>query len=367
MRNAIGAFGLAAGAIVVALLARYGYLTGATPKDGALTALSLAAIALGGLVGPAVALRLFWSPLRSAKLLGVLVAMLAFAALLATLGNSLGAIANQAERTQVNEARRGDEAALARIAAERAALRFTPATDAAVASARDALLAADAARRAECDGGRGKHCEELAADVTAKREAFAALFKDRAATERADKLDAEAAGVRARLEAPPAVPAASPQAGSFEFIVRLPDVDTVTRQHLAVVATIELLIVFSLITWEWRRLRPSTTEVIQQAIRSMPERTPARMAKREPAASGDVAIFVQDCMTRAGGETVELRALYSRFIDWCDAQQLVPLPPKKFSQAFVARCAEAQIDVRCEGANVLFLDVRLTPVDRWHR
>jgi len=72
-------------------------------------------------------------------------------------------------------------------------------------------------------------------------------------------------------------------------------------------------------------------------------------------------------MRRAGGENVELRTLYSRFLEWCDAQQLVPLPPKKFSEAFVARCAEADIDVRCEGANVLFLDVKLTPIDYWHR
>jgi hypothetical protein len=71
-------------------------------------------------------------------------------------------------------------------------------------------------------------------------------------------------------------------------------------------------------------------------------------------------------MRRAGGETVELRTLYSRFLEWCDAQQLAPLPPKKFSQAFVARCAEAQIDVRCEGQKVLFLDVRLAPSEHWH-
>jgi hypothetical protein len=42
------------------------------------------------------------------------------------------------------------------------------------------------------------------------------------------------------------------------------------------------------------------------------------------------------------------------------------LPPKKFSEAFVARCAEAQIDVRCEGQKVLFLDVRLAPTEYWH-
>ena len=376
MRNAMGAIGLAAAAVVVALVARYGYVTGDTFGDAALTAFSFAAIAIVGLIGPAAALRLFWSSLRAAKLFGVLVAMLACAALLATLGNSLGAVAKHAERVKVAEVRSGDEAALAQITAERATMHFTPTTDAAVASAREAMMAADTARRAECDGGRGKHCEEVAADLGTKRDAFAAVLKDRAATQQADRLDAEAASVRARLNAKPAAHVEEPKAAPLGLLIKLPDAGAVTERRIAAIVTGELLIVLMLVAWVWRRWRPSTTEAIHQAVRGIPitaaNREAAagdrgRTSKREPAASGDVAIFVQDCMRRAGGENVELRTLYSRFLEWCDAQQLVPLPPKKFSEAFVARCAEADIDVRCEGANVLFLDVKLTPIDYWHR
>jgi hypothetical protein len=307
---------------------------------------------------------------RLGKLFSALLAVLACAALLATVGNSLGAIAKHAERVKAAEVRNGDEAALARILAERAALHLTPTTATAIAAAREAMLAADATRRAECDG-RGKHCEEAAADLATKRDAFAALLKDKAATERADKLDAKAASVRARLNAPPPE---MPKTPPFAAFVKWPDAAAVTQKRIAAVAGGELLIVLLLLSWVWRRVQPSTTEAIHEAIRGLPKagcqtaggRIADRPSKREPAASGDLAIFVQDCMRRAGGESVELRALYSRFLEWCDAQQLVPLPPRKFSEVFVRRCAEADIEVRCEGAKVVFLDVKLAPAEYSH-
>jgi hypothetical protein len=364
MRNALGALILGAAALVAVLLGRFGYLSGEALGDGALKAISFAAIAILGLVGPAVALRLFYS---SRRFLGTLVAILGCAALAATVSNSLGAIDNHVERVQVADARRDDEAALGQLEAERAALHFTPVTDAAATAARDAMLEADTARRAECDG-RGRRCEELVAALAVKRDAFAALLKDRAATQQAERLDAEVAGMREKLEAKPApAPAEKPETKPIEFLVRIPDAEAVTRQQLLTVIAVELLIALALVAWEWRRLRPRTTDVIHEALRAMPASGKAAShAKREPAATGDLAIFVQDCMRRAGGENVELRALYSRFLEWCDAQQLTPLPPKKFSEAFVARCAEAQIDVRCEGQKVLFLDVRLAPAEYWH-
>jgi hypothetical protein len=363
MRNAMGALVLAAAAIVVALLGRFGYLGGEAFGDGALKAISYAAIAFVGLIGPALALNLFYS---SRRFLGALVAVLAGAAFLATIANSLSALGHHVERVQVADARRDDEAAVAKLEAERAALHYAPVTDAETAAARDAMLAADAARRAECDG-RGRRCEELVAELAVKRDAFAALLKDRAATQQAERLEAEAAAFKAKLQAKPVVPAEKPKAPPLELLVKLPGAETVTQRSLAAVAGSELLIALALLVWEWRRLRPRTTDVIHEALRAMPASGKAAShGKREPAATGDLAIFVQDCMRRAGGENVELRALYSRFLEWCDAQQLAPLPPKKFSEAFVARCAQAQIDVRCEGQKVLFLDVRLAPIERWH-
>ncbi len=362
MRNAIGALGLAAGTLVVVLVAHYGYVAGVTPIDRITTALLFSIIAIAGLAGPAVALRLARSSLGSAKLWGALAGTVAVAALLVNLGNSLGAIASHAERARVAEASHIDEAALARVTSERAALHFTATTEAAVATARQALLVADAARRAECDERRGKHCQDFAADVAAKRDAFAALHKDRADTERADKLDADAASIRARLDDAPAVAAVEPQAAALRLSFRLPDAGTFTSQNVATVVTVELLIAFSLIAWVLLGERPSTTEVIRQTISTVP----TGATKREPATSSDLAIFVQDCMRPAGGETVELQTLYLRFLEWCEEQQLSPLPPKKFSEVFITRCEEAQIDVRCDGKRVLCLDVKLAPAHLLH-
>jgi hypothetical protein len=362
MRNAIGAFGLAAGAIAVALVARYGYVAGVTPLDRITTALVFSIIAIVGLAGPAIALRLTRSSLGLPKLWGALAGILAAAALLANLSNSLAAIENHAEHTRVADGRQRDEAELERVKAERDALHFTPTTMAAVADAREALLTADTARRAECDIRRTKFCEEYAANVATKRDAFAALFKDRAKTEIAEKLDAEAAGIHARLDEIPPEPDAKSQPAAFSFSFKLPDRDSVTLLHVAVAGTVELLSVFSLIGWVLLGAKPRTTEVIRQVIRNVP----VESTKREPASSSDLAMFVQDCMRPAGGETVELQTLYLRFLEWCNEQKLSPLPPKRFSEAFITRCEEAQIDVRCDGSRVLCLDVKLAPAHLLH-
>ncbi len=361
-RNAMGAFGLATGAIVVALVARYGYLTSLTPIDRLITALLFSIIAVAALAGPAVAVRFYRSPAGKAKLWGPIAGIVAIAALLANLNNSLGVIGGFAEQARAHAARTNDQDELQRVTTERAALDFAVTTEAVVATARDALLAADAARRTECDEGRGNRCQEFAADVAAKRDAFAALLKHRAATERAEKLDAEAAGIRARLDAAPTARAVGSRAALAQ-IFRLPDAGSVTWQLVAVAATVELLIAFSLVGWELLRKGPGTTEGVRRPL----GKAPVGPTKREPAGSGHLAVFVHDCMRPAVGESVELRTLYSRFLEWCDEQHLSPLPPAKFSQAFITRCEKAQIDVRCEGANVLCLDVKLAPVELWDR
>lgn len=362
-RNAIAAFGLAAGAIVVALVAYYGYVTSDTPTDGTIIAFFFAVIAIGGIAGPAFALHVSRSSLGLAKLWGALAGMLAIAALLANLSNSLGAIADRAERAHVADARRNDQAERDRVTAERAALHFTPTTKAAVTAAREAMMAAEAMRIAECRDRRAKHCKEHQADLAGKRDAFAAVLAGRAETEQAEKLDAEAASIRARLDTVPVEQAVNRQAAALGRIFRLPDADAVTWQQVATVVAAELLIAFSLITWELLRVKPSTVEIIRRAI----GRVPMVATKREPADSRDVATFVLDCMRPAGGETVELRTLYSRFLRWCDAQQLAPLPPAEFSEAFKTRCEQAQIDVRREGRKVQCFDVKLTPVELWRR
>ena len=108
--------------------------------------------------------------------------------------NSLGAIAARgdstlAEREKAVGTRKEDQAELTRLAAERAAMTFTPATAEAVSAAREAVKAAERTRKAECGEGdpkqRGKYCRDREIDEATARTALTASVGNKAATDRA--------------------------------------------------------------------------------------------------------------------------------------------------------------------------------------
>ena len=117
----------------------------------------------------------------------------------------------------------------------------------------------------------------------------------------------------------------------------------------------------SLVPWSLPG-KTSKAAAIRQAISDVP----IRPTKREPADEGDLAKFVHECISPARGESVELRALYLRFLDWCDEQRLSALPPRAFAQAVVRRCAQEQIEVRHHGSDVVCLDVKVAPAHLLH-
>ena len=221
MRNALGIFGLVAGAIVVALVARYGYMGSDTAADGLIAAFFFATIAIGGIAGPAVAVHLFRSATGWARMWGIVAGLVAAVALLANLSNSLGALAGRAdktiaERAKVADARKDDRAELGRITAERAAMKFIPATAEAVSTSREMVKAAERTRRAECGDGdpkqRGKNCRQRETEEADARAALTTALASKEATDRAAKLDADAAVIRKRLDLAPAVAAVNPLA-----------------------------------------------------------------------------------------------------------------------------------------------------------
>ena len=376
LRALIGLIGLVATAGVTALAAHHGYVTGATLFDRTVAALTFSIVALTGLVGPAVAWRLCLS--SRLKPLGVLLGIISAAALVtnvthlaaavdkvATKGGNILPPALVATSPPAASATSNDVAKLQRIIAGRAALYFNPTSEDAVGAARAAYMEADAAHRADCSERQNPKCEALAADLASKQAAFLAAAKDRIATVEAEKLDAEAASLRARLGSEPSSPAAQQSQGATvpqpAPILELTSPETPSPSHLAIATAGQLAIAFSLILWGVPG-RQSRAAAINQAIADIPIRAP----KREPAGEGDLTLFVRDCISPAGGASVRFRDLYLRFLDWCDEQQLSALPPQKFSQAFVKRCAEAQIEVRCEGADVVCLDVKLVPAHLLH-
>src|SRR5262245_46024976 len=157
VRNALGIFGLVAGAVVVTMTARYGYIGSDTPTDSAIAAFFFAVIYVGGVAGPAVAVHLFRSAAGWARIWGVLAGIVAVVSLIANRSNSLGALAGRAdktiaERTKAADNRKDDRAELARVTAERQALpAFASATAETVAAARRAADTATTNRAAECE------------------------------------------------------------------------------------------------------------------------------------------------------------------------------------------------------------------------
>lgn len=376
LRALIGLIGLVSTVGVTALAARHGYVTGATPFDRTAAALTFSIIALTGLVGPAVAWRLCLS--SRLKALGVLLGIISAAALVTNVTH-LAAAVDKAVTIGANilppalvpasspavSAPNNDEVELQRITAGRAALYFNPTSEDAVAAARAAYMEADAAHRADCSERQNPKCEALAADLASKQATFLAAARDRIATVEAEKLDAEAASLRARSGSGPSSPAAQQSQGATvpqpAPMLEPSSPETPSTGQIAIAAAGQLAIAFSLILWGAPR-RQSRVAAINQAIADIPIRAP----KRQPASDGDLTLFVRDCISPAGGGSVKFRDLYLRFLDWCDEQQLSALPPQKFSQAFVKRCAEAQIEVRREGADVVCLDVKLVPAHLLH-
>ena len=95
MRNALGAFGLVCGAIVVWTVGSYGYGSSDDPNVKWNMAFLFGAIACGGLFGHAVAARL-WQVSRA---LSIIIGLICGIALVVNLSNSLGALAGRADKS----------------------------------------------------------------------------------------------------------------------------------------------------------------------------------------------------------------------------------------------------------------------------
>lgn len=379
MRNAVGIFGGLAGAIVVALVARYGFATSDTRLDGAIAAFFFAVIAIGGIGGPAVAVNLFRSAEGWASTWGVVAGIIATVALLANLSNSLGAIAGRAdrtlaERTSAKDARKDARDALTSATKARDALpAFTPATADDVAAAREAVAAAQRSTSAECGNGtnpkqRGNHCREREGDEKTKRDALGTALANKALTDRAGKLDADAATAQRKLETSPPVASVNPMAETLARIFHMQADDAATWQQVATVIVVELLIAFALIAYELLGVERKSLETREAAaVTSTPAASQQPTEPETPppdTATGDVASvgrFMLACLPRVEGEEASWGAIYARYKRWCaeHAQPIAPLDLAEFGQQFGEVCRRVGIRTRSTRKTAYCLDVRL--------
>ena len=328
MRNALGIFGAIGGAVVVAMAALYGCTTSDTAINGVVVGFFFAIIALGGVAGPAAVVHLAAHLRRWAKLWALPAALVVICAILGNLSNSLGALAGRAdkmlaERANASDTTKDDRAELKRVAAERTAMTFTRATVGTVKAARVAVEAAERTRRAECGNGdpkqRGDNCRLRETQEQASRNALSTVLANADITEQAEKLDVDAAAIRARLEKAQPVQSVNPLADALGHILSMPAAAAATWRDFFLVAIAELLIAGSLAAYEGLR---HSTEVegpdVARPHVDMPLAVEAvsndvsRLEAPPPRApsSDDVTRFLLACLKRAKGATVTWAELY---------------------------------------------------------
>jgi hypothetical protein len=377
VRGLVGGFGWLFGLGVVALVARYGYISSDNQVNGAILAFLFAGVAAGGLFGHAVAVHIW----RIHRGWSVLLGLVCVAALVLNISNSLGAIAGRddktlAERAKIKETRADDRAELKRLTAEHEALpKFAATTAETVKAAQAAVTAAERIRAAECDK-RGPNCRTRETEEQAKRDALTKVLADKAMTERAERLEAQIQRLRTRLDTGDAVRNVNPQGAVFAKLFRLPDseADTAaTWQQFAMSVVVDLLIMACFIAhevmgWE-KRASPATSpatelkasapalEVNEPAALTRPANVVKLVSSNPPAVS--VIEFAANALVRKPGTMLEFDDFYLAYWQHCKAIDGRAVAPTEAVQQTNTLCAECGIRIQRRGKKRYLVGVRL--------
>ena len=301
----------------------------------------------------------------------------------------LGAIASRSDitqaernRTKVDEA--DSRAELARITRERDGLAFTPTTDDAVKAARDAVATAERIRLAECGNWdpkqRGPNCRQREMEEQAKRDGLASVLTNKALTERAAQLDADAERVRAKLAKAPKVQNANPLGTVLEQMIGATAAALTAWQQAIVAGVFELCLMGVMVIYELlghhrpaseaqptenRAQAPITIAVApNEASRPGSSRpAPACRARTRPkpqATTGSVKTFVRDRLFPAEGERIDMMVLTADYRGWCAQKRVAALELGSFLNEFETVCRNAGIAIEVgRDKKVYCLDVRL--------
>src|SRR5262245_27848726 len=197
--------------IGIGFVARYAYVTSDTPTDGAATAFLFGMVAIGAFVGPAIAVAV---KNHGRKTAAVVWWALAILAIVGNWTHTLGAIAQggagiEARGAKITADTEADRKTLARLERELSAMKFAATSTDVVTAARSAAQLAERNRKAECGPNnetRGERCRLRELEEQANRDAPAKAISDKAATDCATQLAAEAADLRRSLAAAPVAP-----------------------------------------------------------------------------------------------------------------------------------------------------------------
>jgi hypothetical protein len=382
--------GVVCGAIVVALVARYGYRTTDDPTDAMIVAFLYAVIATFGLAGHAFAVFLW----RHSKLASLAAGLIAVVALGLNLSNSLGAIAGrqdtaQQERIDKNRKIRAAEAELKRLTKLRDDMPVFVTTDqAAVDAAKRTADTAESQRKAECET-RGKPALECRKREDAEREANGKLTRvseAKAATDRANRLEADAKAQRELLAKLGPIVKVDAQGSAIAGLFRLPDEEAgflTTVQQFSTAAVVELIILICLIGWEASRSRDGapakplpacgevasagpggsdTTTVIEAEpvpVRIAPPPRPKLVVSGSARPAGSISKILSAVLEPAKGCRVELEEIFAAYAGECARKGLPSLRPQEFVEPLKRFCETCRIKTKIVDGKVYLMDVRL--------
>jgi hypothetical protein len=376
MRLLFGCLAVLLGAVSVLLAARYGYKGADTTVDGLISEVVFGAIALCACLFDAAAVRLWFMRHHAGSLM---VGLIAVAALIVTFTNSLGAIAGRADSTQAERMRAkadqaDDRAELARITRERNALSYSPTTDDAVRAAREVVITSEHIRVAECGNGdarqRGPNCRQRETEEQGKRDALVSVLANKALTERAAQLDADAARVRAKLARAPRVQNANPLGAVLEQMIGATAVALAAWQQAVVAAVFELCLVGVMVIYELLAHVNLPSGRVDGSVGEMDSPLPA-VARPETTARattaispknkiGSVKTLVRDKLFPAAGERTEIKALMRNYRAWCDHRGCEPLALRAFLDEIEKLCRKLGIAIEVgDDQRVYCVGVRL--------
>jgi hypothetical protein len=377
MRLLFGWLAVLLGSVSIALAARYGYRGADTVVDGTISAVVFGAIALCACLFDAAAVRLYFMGHRIGC---VVVGIIAAAALVVTFTNSLGAIAGRADATQAARAKvtadtAADRAKLQRLETERGRLEFKPATDEDVQAARDAVLAAERVRAAECDK-RGPRCRERETEEQGKRDVLGATLANKALTGQAAKLEAEIAEVRERLSKAQLVQNPNSLGAVLEPIVGATAAALTAWQQAVVAAVFDLCLLGVMVVYEllghgapalapgrsgwWGRWQGATNgnEPAQSLQPAQSERKAPQTATKAKK-RGSVRAFIDECVAPADGERVEMKALLQDYRAWCGEKNVQPVALVAFLEDIEVVCGKIGVQIVNEADRVFCLGMKI--------
>ena len=384
MRRAlIGLLILVAGAVSIAMTARYGWKQADNDVDQWFSAVMYGSIALFAICFDGLAVYFWFKGLRKTALFIGLIAGLAF---VVTFSNSLGSIASrsdavEASRQETTDARKDDREELKRLRAELVNLHYTPTNDQAVAAAKRLADTASENRRLECDK-RGPNCRQRELDDAAAASALAAVTASKATTDRAHALESAIAALKKKIDMPTGVGQTNPLGHALSLLMGSAG-DMVTARLQAIIALVfELCIVGLMVAFEalGHTSQPAIgSRMSVPAPAPLPARptasfarptnvldlTPRKKALAPPTPVEDEEIdptplihFIKERVPKAAGEEADWEEILHKLPEWWADKRIEGALPT--TEQFVAILKfisdEAGIRTRKRGRKVYFVD-----------